>query len=109
MLAAGNLHRPVRERIVSELQFNPLGLAILCSAGAEAAVIVERELNQVVDLLLVSRIIDRIDGIGVPVGDGDDVIEVIDLSYEPVIIELDPVIIDLTSDEDLMTVVSEDF
>jgi hypothetical protein len=41
--------------------------------------------------------------------DDDDVIEVIDLSYEPVIIELDPVIIDLTSDEDLMTVVSEDF
>lgn len=75
LFAAGDFHGPIRERIISELEFEALGFTFLRSAGAKAAVVVERQFDQVVDFLLVSRVVDGIDGVGVPVRDRDDVVE----------------------------------
>ena len=66
LLRAGEFHGPVGQRIVSDLEFGALGLAVLRAAGGEAGVVVDRELEEIPGLLdLRGR--EGAHGVGVPV------------------------------------------
>ena len=71
----GKLDRPVGRRVIGDLHLSALRLAVLGAGGGHAAVIQIRQLDHVVELHLVSRVVDRIGRVGIPIGGRDDLSE----------------------------------